>query len=243
MRKNRTVSDEILIASYNAKNRTVSDEMLTQIFARVGRRYGYDDVKAEFCPFPDFKVKWMRSYKWISFEISDYLDRAPQDVLEDLAGTLFEKVSGNNADYSESFIRYLNEPEPRKSNQRDFVSRKKRMNDTTIGDFHDLNDCVNRLRGMGLIPPDLECILCWDSSNTKKASGCSVIQRVAWVNTALDQKGVPENVLDYVVYTMLAHIMVGFNGSHDGYEFMRLDAMYPMREDALRWLEENGFRI
>ena len=109
MRKRRTVSDEVLIASFNAKNRTVSDEKLTQIFSRVGRRYGYDEVEAKFSPFADFKVKWVRNCKWISFEVSDYLDRAPDDVLEDLAETMFEKISGNKTEYSESFVRYLNE--------------------------------------------------------------------------------------------------------------------------------------
>lgn len=240
-RKAKTVCDEIIIASYNNRNRTVSDERLTQIFSRVGMKYGYEDVEAVFSAFSDFKVKWTRTYKWIRFQVSDYLDRAPEQVLEDLATTLFERISGREQGYSEAFIRYLNDPELRKTNSKDFIGRKRGLKDTTIGKYHDLNDCVNRLRDQGLIPDDLECILCWQSSTANKASGCSTTQGVAWVNDRLDQKGVPENVLDYAVYTMLAHLMVGFKG--DEKLFMRLDALYPMRAEAIAWLDRNGLYI
>ncbi|MBR4697714.1 MAG: hypothetical protein IKP18_04675 [Candidatus Methanomethylophilaceae archaeon] len=83
MRKGNTVGDEVLIATYNSKNLTVTDGHLTEIFLAVGQRYGYEDVKAEFAPLKDFKVRWQRSYKWAIFTVSDYLDRAPDAVLED----------------------------------------------------------------------------------------------------------------------------------------------------------------
>ena len=96
MRKGNTVGDEVLIATYNSKNRTVTDGHLTEIFSAVGQRYGYEDVKAEFAPLKDFKVRWQRSYNWAIFTISDYLDRAPDAVLEDLAEVLFAKITGEN---------------------------------------------------------------------------------------------------------------------------------------------------
>ena len=82
MRKGNTVGDEVLIATYNSKNRTVTDGHLTEIFSAVGQRYGYEDVKAEFAPLKDFKVRWQRSYKWAIFTVSDYLDRAPDAGVE-----------------------------------------------------------------------------------------------------------------------------------------------------------------
>ena len=94
MRKRNTVGDDVFIATFNEKNRTVSDEHLTDIFTEVGRRYGYDDVAAEFGDLRDFKCRWQRSYNWIRFVISDYLDRAPDEVLRDLAEVLFAKITG-----------------------------------------------------------------------------------------------------------------------------------------------------
>ena len=58
MRKGKAVGDEIFIATKNKKNATVTDGRLTEIFSDVGRRYGYDDVRAEFSGVKDYKVRW-----------------------------------------------------------------------------------------------------------------------------------------------------------------------------------------
>ncbi|MBE6518294.1 MAG: hypothetical protein E7Z70_01950 [Thermoplasmata archaeon] len=236
MWKRKTVSDGITIATFNSKNRTVSDQHLTQIFADVGRRYGYDDVGAEFSPLTDFKVRWQRTSEWIRFQISDYLDRAPDNILVGLADVLYAKIRGEDKEYDEAFIRYVTDESVAGPNQKDFLSRSRNLGGSSVGDYHDLNDCVNRLRDEGLIPDDLQCELRWDSSPGGKAAGCSVLQRVVWVSRALDQKGVPENVLDYCVYSMLCHLMVGFTGRQDEAEHRRLVSRYPMQADAEEWL-------
>ena len=164
MRKGNTVGDEVLIATYNSKNRTVTDGHLTEIFSAVGQRYGYEDVKAEFAPLKDFKVRWQRSYNWAIFTISDYLDRAPDAVLEDLAAVLFAKITGENREYGDVFLNYVTDRNLTRTNRKDFLKRSRNLSKDSIGEFHDLNDCVNRLRDLGLIPDDLECVLTWDSS-------------------------------------------------------------------------------
>lgn len=242
MRKAKAVSDEILIASYNSKNRTVSNERLTQVFADVGKKYGYTDVDAKFYQFSDFKVSWTRTLNYVDFQVSDYLDRAPDDVLSSVAEHIFERISGNPAEFSDLFIRYINDPKIISSNRVDFLRRRKSLNADCVGQYHDLNDCVNRLRDQGLIPPDMECVLCWDSKDAKKAAGCSVLQRVVWVNDVLDQKGVPESVLDYAVYTMMAHLIAG-PGLPALDQHKRLDSLYPLRDEAIAWLNRNGLRI
>jgi archaellum biogenesis protein FlaJ (TadC family) len=97
MRKGNAVGDEIHIATYNSKNRTVSDEHLSEIFSAVGARYGYGDIRAEFAALKDFRVRWQRSYNWAVFTVSDYLDRAPDAVLENLAEVLFSKINSAGA--------------------------------------------------------------------------------------------------------------------------------------------------
>ena len=242
MRKRTTVSDDILIATYNSRNRTVSDEHLTDIFAEVGSRYGYEDVGAEFSPLTDMKVKWSRAYKWIRFSVSDYLDRAPDDVLRNLAEIIYARISGDNREYDEVFVRYITDPKLVKQNRKDFLKRSRNLNKTSIGDYHDLNDCVNRLRDQGLLPDDMECELRWDTSQSPKASGCSVLQRVVWVNKYLDQKGVPEHVLDYSVYAMMCHLMAGFN-NHDDAQYERMLLYHPMKDDAEAWLSREGLYL
>ena len=239
----KTVGGDIVIASYNSTNRTVSDAHLSDIFSDVGSRYGFMDVGAEFSAFTDFKVRWQRSSGWIRFQISDYLDRAPDDVLENLADVIFSKMRGDDRDYDEVFLKYVTEKKVVRDNRSDFLKRSRNLNDTCIGKYHDLNDCVDRLRGLGLIPYDLECELRWDDAGSGKASGCSVLQRVVWVSSVLDQKGVPENVLDYAVYAMLCHLIVGFPGRRSEDEYIRLLSYYPARAEAEDWMARNDLYI
>lgn len=244
MLKRNAVSDGITVATFNEKNRTVTDDHLTQIFSAVGRRHGYKDVMAEFVAFKDMKVRWQRTLDWISFEISDYLDRAPDDVLEDLAETLYSRIEGDEKDYNEAFIGYITSEAVQKPNQQDFFSRSTNLGASSIGSYHDLNDCVDRLRSQRLIPPDLGCELRWDSTPTSKVAGCSVLQRVVWVNSILDQKGIPENVLDYSVYNMLCHLIIGFTGHPpDENVHRKLLAKYPMELEAEEWLYRHGLYI
>ncbi len=242
MRKRKTAEGDILIAAFNEKNRTVPDDRLTMIFADVGAGYGYRDVGAEFVALEDFKVRWQRSYDWIRFTVSDYLDRAPDDVLRSLAEVLFAKIEGGDRDYDECFIRYVTSPELTRENRKDFLKRKRNLSGKSIGTYHDLNDCVNRLRDEGLIPDDMDCELRWQNSGDRKASGCSVLQRVVWVSNVLDQKGVPEHVLDYAVYAMMCHLIAGFD-NRDEHEYLRLLSYYPMKRDAEDWLNREGMYI
>ncbi len=240
-KKNSMRSGEFLL-SYNAKNRTLSEDRLSDIFAEVGQRYGYDDVKAEYAPLTDFKVRWNRSYRWIRFQVSDYIDRAPEDAVRNVAEVIFSKISGDDRGYGDVFIQYVNDPKIVKQNQKDFIKRSRNLNNTSIGDYHDLNDCVNRLRQQGLLPDDIECTLRWDNSTSSKVSGCSVLQRVVWVNKILDQKGVPEYVLDFSVYAMMCHLIQGFN-NNDEIAYDRMTNKYPMVDDAYLWINQHGLYL
>ena len=50
-----------------------NSEMLNRAMRNAGIRNGFEEITAEFAAFRDFKLKWTRSYKWICFEVSDYL--------------------------------------------------------------------------------------------------------------------------------------------------------------------------
>lgn len=58
----------------------------------AGHRNGYEDTRAEFAEFRDFKIRWTRSYKWIALEVADYLRNAPKDILESIAESVFASI-------------------------------------------------------------------------------------------------------------------------------------------------------
>ena len=248
MRKNNTKkNDEVIVQSFNAKNRTVSDEHLTAIFAEVGERYGYKKVAAEFVGFADFKIRWRRAPGKIEVEVSDYLDRAPDEALYNLAERMFAGLTGDyTIEFGEDFVRHVTDPKIYKDNQQDYISRSPSFTGNSIGDFHDLNDCVDRLRGQNLIPDDLVCLLTWDRDSYIRAAGHAILQRTVWVNKALDRKGVPEHVLDFCVYHEMCYLIVGFrNGDVEAVAAAarKLQKMHPMYEQSLDWLENEGLEI
>lgn len=82
--------------------------MLNRALQNAGKRNGFEDIQAEFAAFRDFKLKWTRSYKWISFEVSDYLRNAPEHVMQSLAETVFAKIGGQDkTGYSEEVCEYF----------------------------------------------------------------------------------------------------------------------------------------
>ena len=72
----------------------MDNEELKKIFSYAGRKKGYDTVNASFAPHDDFKVTWTRSYRWADFQVSDYLDKAPMEVIKAVADTMFMRICG-----------------------------------------------------------------------------------------------------------------------------------------------------
>ena len=56
-------------------------------------------------------------------------------------------------------------------------------------------------------------------------------------------QGVPEYVLDYAVYNKMAHLMSGYGKRSADAEATRLDALYPMRIEALSWISDHGMTL
>lgn len=70
----------------------MNDKELKEIFAKAGKKNGYTDVDAVFEDHTEFKVAWDRTYRCCRFRVSDYLDKAPEIVIRDLADTMFKVI-------------------------------------------------------------------------------------------------------------------------------------------------------
>ena len=220
---------------------------MQEIFARVGKKYGYDDVKADFTPFKDFKVKWMRSYKWINFDVSDYLLGAPTEVLESIAETLFKKIRNEDgAEYSKEVCDWLTSAEFIEKNQQIYMRRCRGMSFTSKGKKHDLAESYDRLVGLGLVERDADIEFRWVFMGTQRQVGhSSVLMKVVAVNDRLDDAGITEELLDYAVYTQVAHVGLGFNatGRNRAGEYNAKLNAYPDRVRLEAELMDLGFTI
>ena len=132
-----------------------SNDMLTRAMAEAGARNGFTDVTAEFAAFKDFKLKWTRSFRWISFEMSDYQRNAPEHVIRSLAETVFAKIGGQDrVGNSEEVCEYLNSERFLSDNQDLFLERFRGIPQTPCGENVDLAKVYMRPVDRGLIEMD-----------------------------------------------------------------------------------------
>ena len=236
--------EEYIAISYNRSGTgsVDTDEQLTQIFARIGKGYQYNRVSAEFMPFQEMKLRWQRSYEWVEFKVSDYLRGAPEEVIDELAKVIFGKISGKDTKFGETFIRYLTDPQVRERNRTSYLGRAVFDTDGPRGKVRNLEDSVVRLKRQGLLDPGFDCTLRWksDGGEISKASGCTVLMNLLWVNTRLDSEKTPDYVLDYAVYVAAAYLVIGYrpNDPLDD-EWMALLARYPSKSKAEAWLRKH----
>ena len=86
----------------------ISNEILNEIAQQTFDDYGR--VSATFEPHTDLKVKWMRQgdHGWIEFQITDYLDHAPEHVIRGILEAIRLKLKGEmDVPYPPEVIEYL----------------------------------------------------------------------------------------------------------------------------------------
>ena len=223
-------------------------EMLNRAMHNAGIRNGFDEIQAEFAAFRDFKLKWTRSYKWISFEVSDYLKNAPEHVMESLAETIFAKIRGEDGvPYSDEVCDYLNSREFLEENQGMYLKRFRGISETARGESVDLLDCYRRLAERGLVEYDPDLVIRWSSvgDRSRKVGRSSVLMRTIVMNPALDSEDVSEDALDYALYSQICHVNLGFGPTRENdaerYEVML--ANYPERIQAEMEIRRLGLNL
>ena len=100
-----------------------TNEQLVNTVASVAAEHGYKDVKAEFVAFSDFKVKWQRTFEWITFQVSDFMKDAPEEVITNIFEVIFSKMRGDDVDYNEEAIAYMTGDGFVERNQRTWFER------------------------------------------------------------------------------------------------------------------------
>lgn len=216
------------------------DKELTRLFALAGRASGYEDVTAEFAPFRDFKVRWTRNYKWISFEVSDYLSDAPPEVIRPLAETIFARIRGEKVAYPKEVSEWLCDPDFARRKQPLFVDRFVGLSISPKGKHRDLSESYGRLMDAGLVEEIPGLFMGWTRPGSDRTVGSvSVLMKVIAVSGNLDRPDVPQDLLDYCLYAQTAHLALGFNPSTErrGKAYDELLCRFPGRmemEAALR---------
>lgn len=223
-----------------------ANQVLSAIAEGIGKAHDYQTVKADFVPFKDFKVKWMRSLSWIDFDVSDYLLGAPEEVLEGVIRTIIRKIeNAPDSTYPECVSQYLSSKDFVKRNQAVYIRRTRGY--TTNSMYHDLNESYDRLIASGLVERDEDITLGWipASRSDRTVGHSSVLMKAVMLRDSLDSEDVPQYALDYALYSQLVHIGFGFNatGRDRSMEYAIKCSEYPDAEDAELFLESHGYKV
>lgn len=210
-----------------------------EIFAAVGREYGYEDVEVDFVPYRDMKVKWQRTATEMYLSVSDYLKDAPTLVLEDFARTLIERINGEKSDWSDRFRVYVCDGGFVEKNRPVFLKRFKGVKPAGEHRCRSLEDSIDRLIAEGLIS-DVDEIDFRYASGMHRVSHVSVVMRTVIISDRLDSEDVPEYVLDAQVYKGICQVMAGFgSGKEARQECERRINRYSLMADSEKWCMEH----
>lgn len=181
--------------------RTIPNEVLSEIAKRSVLDDGrLADGSATWSRFGDFKMRWKRSFSYIDFQVSDYLNAAPQEVIYDLFRTVLKKIYGEPEDhkgfYKESVLDYIQSDKFRKAKRSTFLARK-RFQDGE-GDVHDLNKLLAELIESGECE-DNGTIACWTDVCNPDYVGHSALFRVVAVPKSYDREEIPPSVIRKLV--------------------------------------------
>ncbi len=223
----------------------VTSEELDLTFKKVGNDFGFGNVTAEYAPFRDLKVRWQRTYDWANFEVADYLEEAPSEVIEGLAVTIMSRIRGEDEKYPEGTIEWLTSHEFRAANQSTYIERSRMIAVPVDGDDR-LQESYARLVEEGLIEEIEDLKLYWSKAEGSNKTGeSSCLMRVVIMNPKLRDEDVPEDVLDYCLLNQLANIKVGFTLDRESRteEISNILDSCPEALKAQNWLEDNRIEV
>ena len=168
----------------------------------------------------------------VTLYIADYLEDAPQDVIDDIVRFM---LSGRGCAPPDRFNSYIQGEEFVVAKRPLFLERSRRFANTTVGEHRDLSDSVRRLLAAGLLDEEdvRGTYLTWSKRRAVRTLGTTYgMFRVVSISRALDSPDVREECLDFVVYHEFLHIRMGIRAGHRSHTkgFRDLERMFPDHE-------------
>jgi hypothetical protein len=211
-------------------------------FQRAGSGHNYQNVSATFHPFKEFKATWQRCGDRADFLITDYMEKAGPDLLDDFAECLFHRIKNKRKGemYSPRMREWLQSSDFIEANRPLYLRRSRNIAYDHEGQTYDLEESYSRLVDVGMVPEMPDHYLTWTRKPNQQRMGyCSVLMHVIAISQALDRPDVPGYVTDYVLYHELLHLEDGLAaiGSYHDHKFRTKEREYPRWREAESWLK------
>jgi hypothetical protein len=211
-------------------------------FQRAGSGHDYRNVSAAFHPFKEFKATWQRCGDRAEFLITDYMEKAEPELLDDFAVCLFQRIKNKRKGemYTPRMRDWLQSSDFVGSNRPLYLRRSRNLAYEHEGRTYDLEESYSRLVDEGMVREMPDHYLSWTRRpNLQRMGYCSVLMHVIAISRALDRPDVPGYVTDYVLYHELLHLEDGLAaiGSYHDHRFRTKEREFPRWREAESWLK------
>jgi predicted metal-dependent hydrolase len=198
-------------------------------------------VSAGFFPFKEFKASWQRTGNSADFKVTDYLECADGQMIDEFADNLFKRIRsrGKVELYNDRMKEWFKSDEFLDTNRPVYLRRSRNLTYSSEGNRYHLLESFERLKDQGLVPETPNTYITWTSRPNRARLGyCSILMRVIAISSALDNDKIPEYVSEYVLYHELLHLKTGLkSGRYHDKQFKDMERIHPRHREAENWLK------
>ena len=212
---------------------SLDDLRLKSVASEVFSKRGLIVKEANFTSFKEMNFRWTLKGNVVTLKVSDYLNDAPDDVLEEFLKGALTYVAGGRHVFGKRYMEYMTSDEFILKKRPVYYKRGRRLLRSDVGEHRNLFDAVQRLIEKGLLDEsDIQnTLFTWTAEPTFTRLGyCSQMFRIVVISKVFDSPSIPEDLFDFVVYHECMHLRQGYrpfnHRPHDA-EFRRSMAIYP----------------
>ena len=191
----------------------LNDFRLKQLAAPLFEARGYHLIEVHFTAFKEMNFRWEIRGKNIVFKVSDYLDEAPDIVIQEFVKGALTYIFGGRHVWGKAYLDYTRSDAFILLKRPVYYKRGRRLARTDVGEFRNIFDAVQRLIDRGLLTEDdiQNTLFTWTSDPTLTRLGyCTQMFRIVVISCVFDDPDIPEDLFDFVVYHECMHLRQGY---------------------------------
>jgi len=182
---------------------------MQRMFTRIGCDGRPPHFQVEFYPYSSLALTIRRREERVFVRFSDLLKRAPLEVLEGGAALLLGRVYRRRAPRSLvlPYLEYARSDRMRERIDRMRRRRVRRVATLTQGRHHDLSTLFDRLNQQYFCGELRQPHIGWSMRRWRRQFGCyDPGPNLIVLNRRMDRPGVPQFVVEYVLYHEMLHV-------------------------------------
>lgn len=220
-----------------------------RIFQEVGSHFGFDEVRVSFSRYSELKHVWKSSRGTVELKLSDYVEDAPERVLESLAMYLLSRAAGRRCPDGKAgvYLEYVRSREFWRANREEYLSRSRNLEVGRRGKVRDLDEVFEYVNSFYFSGRLEKPTLAWTTESPGRRLGFYFeALNILAVNKVMDAERVPRYVLEFVMYHELLHHVNAVDGKkvrrvHHTKSFREQERLFRTYDESEVWLRRLVF--